>query len=63
MIAIAAMMIFPVIYTFWLSFHEWFASSPKGPSFVGLENYYKLLVTDPRFQGAFIRTFLSISTQ
>lgn len=66
-IAIAAMMIFPVIYTFWLSFHEWFASSPKGPSFVGLENYYKLIVTDPRFRGAFVRTFaftiLAVSLQ
>jgi len=57
-VAIAAMMAFPVVYTFWLSFHEWFASSPKGPAFVGLENYYKLIVTDPRFQGALIRTFL-----
>ena len=57
-VAIAAMMAFPVVYTFWLSFHEWFASSPKGPVFVGLENYYKLIVTDPRFQGALIRTFL-----
>jgi multiple sugar transport system permease protein len=57
-IAITAMMVFPVVYTLWLSFHEWFASSPKGPAFVGLENYIKLIVTDPRFQGAFIRTFL-----
>jgi multiple sugar transport system permease protein len=57
-LAIAAMMVFPVVYTFWLSFHEWFASSPKGPVFTGLENYYKLIVTDPRFQGAFLRTFL-----
>jgi multiple sugar transport system permease protein len=57
-IAIAAMMAFPVGYTFWLSFHEWFASSPKGPVFVGLENYSKLILTDPRFQGALVRTFL-----
>jgi len=57
-IAIAAMMIFPVVYTFWLSFHEWFASSPKSPVFVGLENYYTLIVADPRFQGAFVRTFV-----
>lgn len=56
--AIAAMMIFPVVYTFWLSFHEWFASSPKAPAFVGLENYAKLILTDPRFQGAFLRTFV-----
>jgi len=57
-LAIAAMMVFPVLYTFWLSFHEWFASSPKGPTFVGLENYAKLILTDPRFQGAFLRTFV-----
>ena len=57
-LAIAAMMVFPVLYTFWLSFHEWFASSPKGPAFVGLENYAKLILTDPRFQGAFLRTFV-----
>ena len=56
--AIAAMMIFPVVYTFWLSFHEWFASSPKAPTFIGLDNYAKLILTDPRFQGAFLRTFV-----
>lgn len=57
-IAILGMMIFPLVYTLWLSFHSWFASSPKGPLFVGLENYYKLVVDDTRFQGAFGRTIV-----
>src|SRR5512136_202614 len=57
-VAIGAMMALPVLYTLWLSFHAWFASSPKGPTFVGLENYAKLLFADSRFQGALLRTLL-----
>ena len=57
-VTIAAMMVFPVLYTLWLSFHAWFASSPKGPTFVGLENYVTLIFTDSRFQGALLRTVL-----
>ncbi|MDA8218843.1 MAG: sugar ABC transporter permease [Dehalococcoidales bacterium] len=57
-IAIMLMMVFPVAYTFWLSFYDWFASAPQGPQFIGLQNYQKLIFEDTRFQGAFVRTFI-----
>ncbi|MHB1132763.1 MAG: carbohydrate ABC transporter permease [Chloroflexota bacterium] len=57
-IAIIGMMLFPVAYTLWMSFHTWFASSPKPPTFVGFENYTKLIFEDPRFAGSFVRTLV-----
>ncbi|MCL4465712.1 MAG: sugar ABC transporter permease [Chloroflexi bacterium] len=57
-LAIVGMMVFPVVYTMWMSFQSWFASSPKGPIFVGLDNYVKLITQDARFSGAFVRTIV-----
>jgi multiple sugar transport system permease protein len=57
--AVAAMvllMIFPLLYTAYLSLHRWYASSVLGPEFVGIENYVELLARDERFWPAFVRT-------
>lgn len=43
------MLIFPLVYTLYLSLHEWSLSSKAGPSFVGLRNYLKLLGSDRLF--------------
>ncbi|NLO97323.1 MAG: sugar ABC transporter permease [Peptococcaceae bacterium] len=48
MIFLLFMLVFPIIYTVWLSFHRWFASSIKEPQFVGLFNYITAL-SDKRF--------------
>src|SRR5919112_2523231 len=48
----AVLMVFPVIFSFYLSFHEWNILEPAKP-FVGLDNYIRLL-GDERFGGAIV---------
>jgi multiple sugar transport system permease protein len=49
------MMVFPIVYTFRLSFFDWSMSSATAPQWVGLSNYTSLF-QDPRFVAAFWRT-------
>ncbi|KJR47420.1 ABC-type transporter [Desulfosporosinus sp. I2] len=51
------MMVFPIAYTFRLSFYEWSMSSLVPPAWVGVENYKTLLFSDPRFMASLWRTF------
>jgi multiple sugar transport system permease protein len=46
LIVVLAVIIFPWIYTIWMSLHEWKVGSP--PTFVGLANYIRL-PSDSRF--------------
>ncbi|PYM15773.1 MAG: sugar ABC transporter permease [Candidatus Rokuibacteriota bacterium] len=39
-----------------MSLHEWFASSLARPRFIGLGNYARILLGDPRFREAVVRT-------
>lgn len=57
-IFVVVMMIFPVIYTVWLSLHTWSGGVGSSPEFVGLDNFARLLTDDPRFWAAARRTFL-----
>lgn len=50
------MLAFPITYTLYLSFHEWFAAGPP-PSFNGVQNYIALL-SDKRFLNALARTLI-----
>lgn len=51
-----ALLAFPVVYTVWMSLQDWFISGVQQPTFVGLENYRKLLLEDQRFLEAVLRT-------
>lgn len=51
------MMVFPIVYTFRLSFYEWSMSALVPPTWVGLANYKTLLFSDPRFMASIWRTF------
>ncbi len=53
---VAAIIAYPVVYTVWMSLQEWFASSLIAPKFIGMANYRKIFVGDPRFQEAVART-------
>ena len=53
---VAAIIVYPIAYTGWMSLHEWFASSLTPPRFIGLANYGKILLGDPRFREAVGRT-------
>jgi multiple sugar transport system permease protein len=55
-VAVAAIIVYPVLYTVWMSLHGWFASSLTPPKFVALANYQRLLFADARFHEAFFRT-------
>ncbi|MFL5801974.1 MAG: carbohydrate ABC transporter permease [Roseiflexaceae bacterium] len=50
----AVLMVFPVIFSFYLSFHEWNILEPAKP-FVGLDNYTRLL-NDARVRQAIVNT-------
>jgi multiple sugar transport system permease protein len=53
---VAVMMVFPVGYTLWLSFHEWDMSNVSPPLWVALENY-KTLFADELFRESVWLTF------
>jgi multiple sugar transport system permease protein len=53
---VATIIVYPVVYTVWMSLQDWFASSLTLPKFIGLANYQKILVGDPRFREAVVRT-------
>jgi multiple sugar transport system permease protein len=55
-VLVAAIILYPIVYTGWMSLQEWFASSLTGPRYIGLENYGKILVGDARFREAVVRT-------
>ena len=53
---VAGIIVYPVVYTVWMSLQEWTASSLTPPKFIGLANYWKIFFGDARFQVAVIRT-------
>jgi len=50
------MMLFPIVYTVWISFYEWSMSAVTPPAFVGLANYIAMF-KDERFLDALFNTF------
>jgi len=57
LIFVALLMIFPILYTLFLSFTNWNLTSGNPFSFVGFNSYIRVL-TEPRFLHALGRTFL-----
>jgi multiple sugar transport system permease protein len=55
LIVVLAVIVFPWLFTIWMSFNEWKVGSPT--TFVGLANYLRL-PTDPRFVEAVGHTLL-----
>ncbi len=56
-IFVALLMVFPILYTLFLSLTNWNLTSGAPLSFVGLRSYSRVL-TEPRFLHAVARTFL-----
>jgi len=56
-IFVAMLMVFPVIYTSYLSFTNWNLTSGMPATFVGWRSYARVL-TEPRFVNALVRTFI-----
>ena len=57
-IAVVLLLVFPLGYTVWMSFHDWSGSITDAPRAVGLANFGDILLHDKRFLGAFLRTLL-----
>lgn len=55
-LVVGFIIVYPVVYTGWMSLQEWFASSLTLPKYIGAANYQKILTGDPRFAEAFFRT-------
>ncbi len=53
---VALIIVYPVLYTGWMSLQEWYASSLTPPKFIVVANYQQILTADPRFRDAFFRT-------
>jgi len=47
-LVLIALVVGPLIYTFYLSFHNWFISSVAGPRWAGVKNFVKIF-GDPHF--------------
>jgi len=56
LLMVACIIVYPVLYTGWMSLTEWFASSLTPPKFIAIENYTRIISADPRFREAFFRT-------
>ncbi|EIM28991.1 carbohydrate ABC transporter permease [Microvirga lotononidis] len=54
---VALLMVFPVLYTTYISLTNWTLTSGAAPSFVGLDNYAQVLI-EPRFLQALWRTMV-----
>lgn len=49
-LVIAATLLYPLVAAFWYSIHDWnIADSPTLGSYVGLDNYWRVLTDDPDF--------------
>ncbi|XBH20450.1 sugar ABC transporter permease [Jonesiaceae bacterium BS-20] len=52
------LLVFPLIYTVYMSLTSWSGSAIQGPRFIGLDNFTQLLGADDRFGAAAGRTLL-----
>jgi len=53
-----SIVVFPLIFSLSLSFHEWNIIRARGWSWIGIENYKTILFQDPYFRSAFKVTLL-----
>ena len=59
LVVVLAIIIFPWVFTIWMSLNEWKVGSPT--TFVGFANYLRL-TSDPRFVEAAGHTLVSVGT-
>src|SRR5437763_15042888 len=55
LIVVLAVIVFPWVFTIWMSLHEWKVGAPT--TFVGLANYLRM-PNDPRFVEAVVHTLV-----
>ncbi|MGH3665080.1 MAG: carbohydrate ABC transporter permease [Egibacteraceae bacterium] len=57
-IFVVVMMVVPVVFTVWMSLHNWGGGAVSTPRFIGLDNFVRVLTADTRFWAALVRTFV-----
>jgi len=53
--------IYPMIFSLWVSLHKWYLGKPQLFPFVGLRNYYTVIFEDPVFRISLINTLILVS--
>jgi multiple sugar transport system permease protein len=63
-VVVFLLMVFPILYTLYMSVHSWYASSLTAPQFIGLGNFRRAFLDDERFRNALWLTvyFTSLAT-
>ncbi len=56
--AVIVLVVFPLVYTGWMSLHDWSGSNTQAPTFIGLEGFHRIFFEDTRSLGAIVRTFI-----
>jgi len=51
------MLIFPVAYTLYMSFHAWQGNPMRPAVWMGIDNYIRMLTSDDRYWNAVSNTF------
>lgn len=54
---IVGLMVYPLFYSLYLSFHKWQLGALQGPVFVGFSNFKKLIFSDEQFINSLLVTF------
>jgi len=57
-VAVVVLIVFPLIYTGWMSVHDWSGSITDAPKFIGLEGFHRVFFEDTRSIGAIVRTLI-----
>lgn len=58
LVLLGLVMAFPIVFTMYLSFHQWIGGAIKPPEFLGFDNYIQMFAFDQRFRGALLNTIL-----
>lgn len=53
--------IYPMVFSFWISLHKWYLGKPHLFPFVGLRNYYTVIFEDPIFRTSLVNTLILLA--
>jgi len=59
-IVLVFVVIYPMVFSFWVSLHKWYLGKPSFFPFVGLRNYYKVIFEDPIFRISLVNTLILV---
>jgi len=60
-IVLIFIVIYPMVFSFWVSLHKWYLGKPYSFPFVGLTNYYTVIFKDSVFRVSLINTLILVA--